>query len=219
MVNLRSTSGDGTIAPANLAGWIATGAYGVNAAGGSFADNGAIPDQDNVAFLQGPGSLSQTVSGLVTGATYQVSFAYNAKSGAKPHLQAKVGEAVLFEEDVNLVGGTNPRPVRRVGRPTSPSTTPTRSPATSTSAGPWHTRSLVRHCARWRRSTCWWRRAGSCHPRTRAIPVVVVSAVASTLTDDERGLVQAVLPKPFTIDRLVETIRSVQRTGPAGLTS
>ena len=106
--------GDGTIAPANLAGWIATGAYGVNAAGGSFADNGAIPDQDNVAFLQGPGSLSQTVSGLVTGATYQVSFAYNAKSGAKPHLQAKVGEAVLFEEDVNLVGGTNPYRTRTV---------------------------------------------------------------------------------------------------------
>ncbi|HEY3109527.1 MAG TPA: response regulator [Chloroflexota bacterium] len=52
-------------------------------------------------------------------------------------------------------------------------------------------------------------------PRTRAIPVVVVSAVASTLTDDERGLVQAVLPKPFAIDRLVETVRSVQRTGPA----
>ena len=52
-------------------------------------------------------------------------------------------------------------------------------------------------------------------PRTRAIPVVVVSAVASTLTDDERGLVQAVLPKPFAIDRLIETVRSVQRTGQA----
>ena len=53
-------------------------------------------------------------------------------------------------------------------------------------------------------------------PRTATIPIVVVSAVASTLTDDERGLVQAVLPKPFAIDRLVETVRSVQRTGPAG---
>ena len=52
-------------------------------------------------------------------------------------------------------------------------------------------------------------------PRTEAIPVVVVSAVASTLTEDERGLVQAVLPKPFTIDQLVETVRSVQRTDPA----
>ena len=98
----------GLIAPANLAGWLGTGQYGINAAGGALADNGAIPDQDNVAFLQGEGSLSQTVSGLATGATYQVSFAYNAKSGTRPHLQIKVGDAVLSEEDVNPVGGTNP---------------------------------------------------------------------------------------------------------------
>jgi two-component system sensor histidine kinase/response regulator len=56
-------------------------------------------------------------------------------------------------------------------------------------------------------------------PRTAAIPVVVVSAVASTLTDDERSLVQAILPKPFTIDRLVETIRAVRRTPPVGRAS
>ena len=52
-------------------------------------------------------------------------------------------------------------------------------------------------------------------PRTESIPVVIVSAVSSTLTEDERALVQAVLPKPFAIDRLVEIIRAVQRTGPA----
>ena len=52
-------------------------------------------------------------------------------------------------------------------------------------------------------------------PRTEGIPIVVVSAVSSNLTEHERGLVQAVLPKPFTIDRLVETVRAVQRTGPA----
>ena len=49
-------------------------------------------------------------------------------------------------------------------------------------------------------------------PRTEAIPVVVVSAVSGTLTADERELVQAVLPKPFTIDSLVATVRSVQRS-------
>jgi DNA-binding response OmpR family regulator len=53
-------------------------------------------------------------------------------------------------------------------------------------------------------------------PRTEAIPIVVVSAVASTLTEDERLLVQAVLPKPFAIDRLVEAVRAIERTGPAG---
>jgi DNA-binding response OmpR family regulator len=51
-------------------------------------------------------------------------------------------------------------------------------------------------------------------PRTAAIPIVIVSAVASTLTEDERGLVQAILPKPFAIDRLVETVHAVRRTGP-----
>ena len=49
-------------------------------------------------------------------------------------------------------------------------------------------------------------------PRTRHIPVVVVSAVSATLTPDERALVQGVLPKPFTIDSLVATVRAVQRT-------
>jgi len=86
------------IAPANLAGWVATGQYSVDGTGGPFADNGAIPDQDNVALLQGASSLSQTVSGLVTGTTYQVSFAYNApKTTSSAHLQVKVEAAVLFE--------------------------------------------------------------------------------------------------------------------------
>jgi DNA-binding response OmpR family regulator len=48
-------------------------------------------------------------------------------------------------------------------------------------------------------------------PRTEQIPIVVVSAVVSTLTAAERSLVQAVLPKPFAIDRLVATIQSVAR--------
>jgi two-component system response regulator RpaA len=52
-------------------------------------------------------------------------------------------------------------------------------------------------------------------PRTAQIPVVVVSAVSSTLTDEERALVAAVLPKPVAIDRLVETVRAVQTSDPA----
>jgi len=43
------------------------GRYGISMAGGLYADNGAIPDQDLVGFLEGPGSLEQTVSGLIAG--------------------------------------------------------------------------------------------------------------------------------------------------------
>lgn len=93
----------------NVAGWIGTGQFGVNVSGvGPYANNGAAPDQDNVAFLQGASSLSQTVPNLGVGKSYQLTFAYNAKTGNKPHLQVKIANATVFEEDVNPVGGTNP---------------------------------------------------------------------------------------------------------------
>jgi len=96
------------IPPANLAGWAATGQYGISLTDGIYADNGAIPDQDLVGFLEGPGSLSQTISDLVVGTKYDLSFAYNARTGARAHLQVKIGDTVLFEEDVDSVGGRNP---------------------------------------------------------------------------------------------------------------
>jgi hypothetical protein len=43
---------------------------------------------------------------LVSGDSYQLSFAYNAKSGATPHLQVLVDGAVVWEKDVTAVGGT-----------------------------------------------------------------------------------------------------------------
>ena len=52
-------------------------------------------------------------------------------------------------------------------------------------------------------------------PRTEGIPIVVVSAVSASLTEADRRLVQAIVPKPFAIDRLVEIVRSVQRGAPA----
>ncbi|MBI4602753.1 MAG: hypothetical protein HY721_12420 [Planctomycetes bacterium] len=94
--------------PANLAGWTAAGDYGISLTGGIYADNGAIPDQDLVGFIDGPGSLSQTISGLAPGTAYDLSFAYNARTGSAPHLEVRVGEAVLSEEDVSPVGGDNP---------------------------------------------------------------------------------------------------------------
>src|SRR5439155_27136470 len=94
----------------NLAGWTGTGTSGVDAgAGGAgFADNGAVPDQDLVAFIQGPGSLSHTIANLAIGKTYQLTVAYNAKSGTVPHLRTKADDAVLFEEDVSPVGAGKP---------------------------------------------------------------------------------------------------------------
>jgi hypothetical protein len=84
-----------------MAGWTATGTYGVNTAGsGTIADNGAVPDQDNVAFLLGNSSLSQTIRNVKIGSPVKVTFAYNAKSGESPHLQVKHGETVVLEEDV-----------------------------------------------------------------------------------------------------------------------
>ncbi len=98
-----------------IAGWTAVGTFGVDAVGGAgLADNGAIPDQDLVAFIQGPGSLSQAVANLAIGKPYQLTVAYNAKSGTAPHLRITVDDAVLFEEDVAPVGATNPYKTKTV---------------------------------------------------------------------------------------------------------
>lgn len=94
----------------NIAGWQGTGNFGINKTDGTgqYANNGAAPDQDHVAVLNDVSSISQVVSGLTAGQTYQLSVAYNAKSGNSPHLQVKAGSTVLFEEDVTPAGGANP---------------------------------------------------------------------------------------------------------------
>jgi CheY-like chemotaxis protein len=46
-----------------------------------------------------------------------------------------------------------------------------------------------------------------------SLPVVVVSAFASTLTADERALAAAVISKPFDVEEL---LRAVARAGPDG---
>lgn len=99
-------AGNGVITPQRMAGWAGTGVYGVNFGGaGPFADNGAVPDQDYVAFIQGPGaSLTQTIRRLTEGERYRLKFAYNAPLGKRPHLQAKVNGAVVWEADVEPVG-------------------------------------------------------------------------------------------------------------------
>lgn len=102
------------IKPAAMAGWLwdtnQTGSYGISLAGGVYADNGAIPDEDLVGVISGPGSLSQTISNLVANTSYQLSFAYNAQAapGVNAHLQVKVRGMVVHDESVAPVGGSNP---------------------------------------------------------------------------------------------------------------
>ena len=98
---------DGGFFTGGLAGWQGTGNYTVDRGdlSGAYADNGSPPDQDHVAVLNDVSSLSQVVNGLVPGKPYQLSFAYNARTGNTPHLQVKVGDSVAFEENVSAVGG------------------------------------------------------------------------------------------------------------------
>ncbi|MCC6233214.1 MAG: DUF642 domain-containing protein, partial [Verrucomicrobiales bacterium] len=89
-----------------LGGWAKTGVAGVDDTSGGKADNGQVPDQALVAFIEGEGSLTQNLAPLVPNDTYTVQFAYNAKTGTTPHLQLKVGGTVIWEQDVVPVGGT-----------------------------------------------------------------------------------------------------------------
>jgi hypothetical protein len=64
-----------------ITGWASLPNHGVNTAAGPFADNGTIPHGTQVAFMQGAGALSQTVSGFTPGNDYYVEFYENARTG------------------------------------------------------------------------------------------------------------------------------------------
>ena len=85
---------------ANLAGWSQTGTVGVDDGTGGYADNGAIPDQALVAFIDGAGSLSQPLAGLIIGNEYELSVLANARNGTAPRLRLQVGDATIAEVDV-----------------------------------------------------------------------------------------------------------------------
>ena len=97
--------------PSAITGFAITGAgVGINpgnGAGTPFRNNGA--DNTNVAFLQGVATLSQTVTGLTPGQTYQLSYAYNARSGfATPAQTVSLGGGSYTDANVLPVGGSNP---------------------------------------------------------------------------------------------------------------
>ena len=103
---------------APITGWTANPAdeVGLNPAGGSpFADNGAIPDGNNVAFIQAgsasdpsPGTLSTTISGLTVGTTYKVTLQANARGGQAPDLRISIDGTELMAMSIHSAGGLNP---------------------------------------------------------------------------------------------------------------
>ena len=98
---------DGIISPAGIAGWTGEGTYGVNVDGmGPFANNGRSSEPEFVGFISGPGSLSQTLDGLVVGSQYELQFEYNAREGDSPELTVMLGEEAVLKESVSPVGGT-----------------------------------------------------------------------------------------------------------------
>ena len=93
-----------------ITGWDALGGHGINPGGGSpFADNGAIPDGMQVAFMQQDGGLSQLISGFNVGDAYYVVYYENARSGGVPALAVKIGDTTIVPaHTITPVGGSNP---------------------------------------------------------------------------------------------------------------
>jgi hypothetical protein len=80
-----------------ITGWNALGGHGINPANGSpFADNGAIPNGSQVAFMQADGAMSQTLTGLTVGAQYYVHYFENARTVTTiPALAVEVGGSTV----------------------------------------------------------------------------------------------------------------------------
>ena len=99
--------------PAVITGW--TGGSGINGsdigAGAPFSDNGAYPDGTRVAFIQGTGALTQTLSGFTPGQRYWVQVWMNARAGSgdTPSVNVSLGGMPLLAP-TNLVpvGGAAP---------------------------------------------------------------------------------------------------------------
>jgi len=107
-------SGTGQASPgyvSAIAGWTlsATNEIAINQAGGSFADNGAIPDGNNVLGITSGAAVSQTISGLVPGKPYQLSLYVNSSQAtAAPSAIIKIDGQNAYNATVSPVGGSNP---------------------------------------------------------------------------------------------------------------
>lgn len=97
-----------------VAGWSGTGATGSTGFNtGGFWNNGVLPSGiTTTGFIQGNGSLTQTLSGLVPGQTYTLDFMDNARNGnccnATPTLTVLLnGSTLLGPTAVTAVGDSN----------------------------------------------------------------------------------------------------------------
>ncbi len=66
----------------SVTGWTLSDPDGVGlnpAASSPFANNGITPDGDNVLFIRSNHGVSTTITGLVSGASYRLSYRYNAR--------------------------------------------------------------------------------------------------------------------------------------------
>ena len=104
-----------------ITGWTADQptAVGLNPAGGSsqFADNGAVPQGTNVAFIQAGATLSTTITGLTPSQKYVVTFRANAETtaaGEYPNANVSISGVPIWDitiYPVDVSGGfTNPYP-------------------------------------------------------------------------------------------------------------
>ena len=94
-----------------IVGWTASGRAGLNPASGSpFANNGAIPNGSQVAFIQNApdSSLSAVIPNLTIGQAYKVNFRVNARGGNTPNLKVDVDGNNIINSAVTQVGGSNP---------------------------------------------------------------------------------------------------------------
>ncbi len=113
-----SPVGVGYIQPANVAGWDFTaGGRGINVTGqGPFADNGTGLDQDSVLFIQNASTMTQFIEGLEPGETYTLYYYANARNccgeGGFTAYSVSFDEEILFEEEIQPVGGNNPYQLR-----------------------------------------------------------------------------------------------------------
>lgn len=74
-----------------------------------FHDNGAVPEGKQIAFIQGPGSLSQVITGFERGKHYVVQFRENARIQRQgeqwPRVQVTLGgEVIVSPHEVRPVG-------------------------------------------------------------------------------------------------------------------
>ena len=97
-----------------VAGWSGVGELEINQQDGPFADNGVVPDGDNVLVIHRTGGVSQVLHGLVPGQKYQLSLYLNARAqggdsgSVKPTAEVQIGGNVIYSNAVTPVGGLNP---------------------------------------------------------------------------------------------------------------